>query len=333
VNALARLLTLFALILGTSSAFAVGEQDYYNTVKTQVLPYINAQLHHAKFKSFDGVVINYALLQVPNSKGTIFFSPGRSESIVGNLEVIYDLAQAGYSVAAIDHRGQGYSQRLLKSNASHVVHFIDYVKDFKGFATKAVEAKMPKPYYLFGSSMGAAIGTHFAMINPRFFTKIAFAAPMYQISTNNVFGTLIYGAAKGLYDLGWGNEVPPIPYDFNSPFEKNIVTHSQKRFNFDRWLMNKNPGLQVGAPTTNWILEASRESVALQRQASRLVTPTIILQAGNDSVVNNQAQARVCKAAGNCKLYVVPGSFHCVLSESDQYRNAAIHTALRFFVP
>lgn len=321
-----------ALMLASSAAYAGEDAAYYKRIRSEVLPYVNANLKHARVKAYDGIELNYALLRVENSKGTIFLSPGRSESILSQSELIYDLAKAGYSVAAIDHRGQGFSQRLLKSDAGHVVNFRDYVKDFKTFATSVVQARMPKPYYFLGSSMGAAIGTHFAIVNPTFFKRMAAAAPMYQIS-NGLTSSLIYETAKALTHWGWGDTLAPSqrPYDFDRQFQKNLVTHSMERFKLDVWLTKKNPAIAVGGPTTNWVLEASKESQFLRRHADKLQTPIVVIQAGADSVVGNQAQRQVCMKARDCTMYVVAGALHSIFFEIDVYRSQALNHALEFF--
>ncbi len=313
----------------TQTAFASG---YYAYIRTKVLPFVQANLKHQRVKSFDGVELNYALLQVPNSKGTIFLSPGRSESIVSQSELIYEFAQAGYSVAAIDHRGQGFSQRLLKSDAGHVAHFIDYVKDFKTFATQVVQQRLPKPYFLVGHSMGAAIGTHFAIMNPTFFSRLIVAAPMYQISSRDIVSDAIYGAARALTLLGRGDLLAPSqkPYSFDVQFNGNIVTHSLERFKFDVWLTKKNPTTAVGGPTTNWVLEASKETAWIKANASKIQTPLLIIQAGADSVVSNRIQAQVCSVARDCILFIVPDAFHSIFAESDLYRKPAVDRALEF---
>lgn len=337
----ALLLASAGLSLAATSSFATEAQadsstyfaDYYTDMRTKVLPFVTANLKHSRVRSFDGIEINYALLRTENSKGTIFVAPGRSESVVGQTELIFNLAQRGYSVAVIDHRGQGFSQRLIKTDAGHVGKFTDYVKDFKVFADKVSEAQMPKPYFFLGSSMGAAIGSHFAIVNPKFFKAIVTVAPMYEISSNSVYGMAIYGAALGLFEIGWGDRFAPStkPFDPHSPFASSITTHSRERYNFDMWMIRKNPQTAVGGPTTNWVLEASRETRFLQANARNLATPLLIVQAGADSVVNNVAQQRVCGAAKDCTLFILSGSYHCVLSEIDQYRTVAIDRALEFF--
>ncbi|RYZ74249.1 MAG: alpha/beta fold hydrolase [Proteobacteria bacterium] len=226
-----------------------------------------------------------------------------------------------------------FSQRLIAGDAGHVGQFTDYVKDFKVFAMKAVEAKMPKPFFFIGSSMGAAIGTHFAIVNPNFFKALVVVAPMYEISSNSVYGMAIYAAAKGLFDIGWGDRFAPSrkPFDPNFPFTANITTHSQERFSLDMWLIKKNPQIAVGGPTTNWVLEASRETKFLRQNSSKILTPLLIVQAGADSVVNNVAQARVCSAAKTCTLFILDGAYHSVLIEVDRYRTAAIDRALEMY--
>ena len=64
--------------------------------------------------------------------GAIVISNGRTESMAGYPELIWDLHQQGYSVYILDHRGQGFSTRLLPDpQKSYVEKFEDYVDDLR----------------------------------------------------------------------------------------------------------------------------------------------------------------------------------------------------------
>ncbi|MGL5047826.1 MAG: serine aminopeptidase domain-containing protein, partial [Shewanella sp.] len=63
----------------------------------------------------DGVMLAYMMVKHPQAHTAIVLSTGRVESYLKYQELIFDLYQQGYSVYAIDHRGQGGSDRMTSN--------------------------------------------------------------------------------------------------------------------------------------------------------------------------------------------------------------------------
>jgi len=66
------------------------------------------------FSGVDNIRIASMSFQRPGSDKGIVISNGRTESFIKYKEVVYDLWHAGYSVYVFDHRGQGFSGRILQ---------------------------------------------------------------------------------------------------------------------------------------------------------------------------------------------------------------------------
>ncbi|MGO8654096.1 alpha/beta fold hydrolase, partial [Rhizobium ruizarguesonis] len=68
-------------------------------------------------------------------------SSGYGESFFKYREIVYDLWQEGYQVYILDHRGQGFSERLIRPNKAQEldpravkrVHDLGYVENFDDF--------------------------------------------------------------------------------------------------------------------------------------------------------------------------------------------------------
>lgn len=305
-------------------ANAVSETGYADSIKTRVLPYIRQNLKRHDFNSFDGTRIRYATLVAPQSRATVVISQGRTESIIGLSEVIYDLSRMGYSVAVIDHRGQGESQRLVpNSNVGHVNDFADYVGDFKIFVEKHVKVEMPGPYVLMASSMGGAIASLYMIEAPQAFKAAVLGAPMINIDMDPFPLSVVTVIASGLSLFENETAFAPTrgPYNFNQKFAGNTFTHSPNRFYLDVALTRRNPVIATGGPSLGWVRAALRAGFGLSANANRLKTPTLLFQAGLDDIVENSAQAAFCEKAAECHLTVVPGAYHWIFMESDSIRN------------
>ncbi|MEO0498857.1 MAG: alpha/beta fold hydrolase, partial [Pseudomonadota bacterium] len=61
----------------------------------------------------------------------------------------------GYDAFALDWRGQGLSDRLTDDRMlGHVGRYADYQKDVAAFLEAAQDLDPPKPWFLFGHSLG-----------------------------------------------------------------------------------------------------------------------------------------------------------------------------------
>ena len=166
VRALMGLLFLFSL---TGSAQAM-DNPYRLLTSAELPAFFTSTLpafwqQHAQpgeFSGVDGVPIRYVALRNPASHRAILLVNGRLESYIKYQELAFNLFQQGYSVYLYDHRGQGFSGRMLSDpHKGYVQHFADYVTDLKTFHDQVVLADQPNQLYLLSHSMGGAIAAHY----------------------------------------------------------------------------------------------------------------------------------------------------------------------------
>ena len=120
----------------------------------------------------------HALSPSANPRGSIIFSPGRTEFIEKYLETVTDFIERGFNVLVIDPRGQGLSDRLLDDRLkSYVDDFQDYSEDF-GFVIKEFEPLLPKPHIVMGHSMGGHGALVVGLRNPQQYQAISAFAPI-----------------------------------------------------------------------------------------------------------------------------------------------------------
>ena len=338
-------------------------------------------VEHAEFRSIDGLEIRYALFEnrelpilndaqagddplnqptdqfvarlaegheheaEPN-RGWVFIAPGRVESYLKYQEITLELVAAGYSVAMIDHRGQGHSDRLTGHHQQgHVGRFSDYARDFAEWVQLLQPRIGDAPAYILAHSMGGAItalylqtyaGSDEYPFNP--FQKAAFSAPMCGIQTRPFPFWVAKPLTKALASINaifaprkqW---YAPSTGDYVTlPFAENELTHSENRYRWFSQMYVDQPIIKVGGPTNQWVAEAIAAARQVVLHARRIKIPVLVLQGSEDVIVAAEPQQQFTKALANSasKLVPVAGARHEILMESDAIRERAMKQILQF---
>lgn len=294
-----------------------------------------------EFAGVENIAIRYVRFIAPQHNKVILLVPGRIESYVKYPELAYDLFHCGYDVIIIDHRGQGRSGRLLQdSHRGHVAAFEHYVDDLEALWLREI-ADNPKYDQRFGlaHSMGGAILALFLARQPQALDAVALASPMFGIylplpawMANRILDfTEKRPALREGYALGTGKWRA-------RPFGINMLTHSRERYRRNLRFYADDPGLRVGGPTYHWVREGVLAGKNILSKVAAIQTPVLLLQAGEDKIVDNRSQDLFCDAmaaAGHpCaggKPRVIAGARHEILFERDDMRAEALDAIVAFF--
>jgi len=285
------------------------------------------------FQGENNVSIFYMLFPVLKEKGAIVIANGRTEAIIKYKELIYDLNYNGYSVYLLDHRGQGFSGRMVKDvQMGYVEDFNNYVLDLHSFVVSTVKPLKSKHLYLLGHSMGGAIAARYLEMFNDGFDAAVLNSPMLQpnLFTANTSGLIckvmrlekkqaVYAPGQTSYDLEL------------SPFKNNLLTHSKRRFSIMREEMEEHPSAKIGGPSIGWIQQACIGSELAVENADKIEMPLLILRGSEDEIVNPKAEDEFCQKLGSkCIGYEIKGAWHELLIERDTYREEALSVILTF---
>ena len=164
----------------------------------------------------DGVKIR-AGLWPGGSEGTVFVLPGRCEYIEKYGRLALDILAQRMTAVAIDWRGQGLSERLLKNpDIGHVRHFQDYQSDVRALTEWAEAIHLPKPWYMLAHSMGGAIGLR-ALVRTPVFAAASFSAPMWGIFITPRLKHLSYTLPVIAKTVGLGGQRAPTTNTMSAP--------------------------------------------------------------------------------------------------------------------
>lgn len=287
----------------------------------------------------DGVKLRYGRWQTltPPAKGTVILLHGRAEYIEKLYETVTDLRQNGFHVLTFDWRGQGGSDRLLDDpRRGFVEHFDQYVADFDTIMTEVALPDCPGPYYVLAHSTGALVALTAAPYFANRIRRMVLVSPLLQLNALPVSQNLLKWLVGTMHVLGLGDlYVAGGPKaDESQQFAGNPLTADSRRFQRNADFVKKFPELAIGGPTASWLFAAIKamEVVNDPDFYTRITIPTLIVCAGNDEVIDNEAAYRLGRRLRSGTTLTIRGARHEILQERDKIREQLL-AAFYAFVP
>ncbi|MEP9351609.1 alpha/beta hydrolase [Xanthobacter sp. KR7-225] len=286
----------------------------------------------------DGVRLRFARFapQAP-LRGTVALLTGRTEFIEKYFEVVRDLQVRGFAVAVLDWRGQGGSQRPLGNpRKGHVRRFSDYLADLDAFAKQVLLPDCPAPHFALAHSMAGTILLEAVVAGRRWFDRMVLCAPMLGLEVVPAEG-LVRPLVRGLSLLGMGRAFVPGGGSASVteiPFQRNILTSDAARYERTAQIVRAHPDLALGAPTIGWLAAAydAMDHLARPETVLGIRQPLLMIAAGADRLVANDAIERLSARLIAGAHVVVPASRHEILMERDLFR-AQFWAAFDAFIP
>ena len=289
-------------------------------------------------KTRDGVALRFARWPPPpGRKGTVCLFPGRAEFIEKYFETVRDLRARGFAVAALDWRGQGGSERILRNRRKgYVRSFAQYQIDLETFIHEVVLPDCPPPVFALAHSMGATILLRTAHAGHRWCDRMVLLAPMIALpGMHRMAGTRM--TVRMLRSFGLGSLYVPggdASVLQQRPFIGNLITSDPVRYARNVAVLEAEPSLATGWPTVAWTDSAFRVMAELTQPGypGRIRQPLLIIAAGLDAIVSTPAidEFSIRLRAGS--HLIVPGARHELLMEQDRFRSQ-VFAAFDAFVP
>lgn len=257
----------------------------------------------------DGLALR--LVRWSEGGSPVLICTGRNESLEKYHEIAGGFAHRGYSVWGMDWRGQGLSGREIgRAARGHVGSFTSYVDDLR-----VVLRHVGGSPILFAHSMGGHIGLRYAHGDANAFRVMMLSSPMIDIRTRPLPRKAVTWLARTARTVGLSEAYLPGHRTLvarNARFRRNVLTANRERFDWIAALHRNHPELITGGATFGW-LAAATESIDVLGQpgyAEMITTPTLILSAGNDRVVDNRAHRHFAERMPNAQRVTISGARH-----------------------
>ena len=318
------LLGVFPMLL-----HAIGEDSLANDYNSLIAPYIRAYSVLGEVKVADGSILKWQKTSSTDGQKILILLGGHTESYVKYAEFLYDLRDMGLTIYALDQRGQGFSSRMLPDREKDYVDDHEkYVTDLEQFITDVVRPKTDAKVFLLGHSLGGAVAAAYAEKHPSQLSGLILSSPYLGSKA----GPLAMFILRALDFFGMGKEYVPGGGPFSVvPFEKNKETHSWVRHERKMRDYVDSPAIRLGYPTNHWMTQLENMGKQIRKNAKKIASPILVLQAEKDEIADSAAQNEFCTNSQNCEKLILPGAFHEVLIETDEIRNIAL-SKIRSFI-
>jgi lysophospholipase len=284
-----------------------------------------------RFPGVHGVDVVYRLFSRPRPKAHVVIIQGYCESMTRYRELAHDLFAQGYAVHLYDHRGQGFSGRLIPDRRLvHCDNFAHLVADLKTFVVDHVPRAPEEKLFALAHSMGGAVTAWLLAEEGQPFDAAVLSAPMMALDTAPFPDWLARRLLRSISAVGLAQKAMVAP---RSP-DRWEMTDTSSVARYEHYRQNVlaggryQDGMSFGFVAN--ALGAARH-VTGRRQARRVTVPVLLAQGGRDSWVAALGHRRFARHAPRCQLWHVPEAQHSMYMERDVIRERFLRRVFSFY--
>lgn len=256
---------------------------------------------------------------------------GRAENMLKWSELAYDFYHQGYDVLLFDHRGQGYSARLLKdAEKGHLDEFRFYVDDMAKVIKKTTALFEYHTQHLLAHSLGSLIAAYYLANCDHHIEKAVLSSPFFGVPLKHPIRDELIVAVMNLlgqgtrYVFGKGAYKP-------AQLDNNELSFCKTRMKWMNRINRKYAELHLGGPTFRWVHLCLNAIKRLPSVLPRIEIPVLILQSEKEKIVDNKTLEKLTALFANAHCELVQNAKHEILFERDGLRENVIKSITQFF--
>jgi len=264
-----------------------------------------SNLQFREFTASDGYPIGFRHGKANSSRGILLATHGIQSHSGWYQYSSRRLAEAGFDIYFADRRGSGVNGRQ-RGHASHGLRLINDVRALRQLAL--TEHPPETPVILMGLSWGARTAVAAACLFPDEFQRLVLLypglIPRFQFST---LQKLKLNLARRLEIL---RKCVPIPLD-----DPALFTNAP---DWQQFIADDPLALHA---VTSSLLNAGRDlDDIIRRQFAKLKLPTLLMLAGNDLIIDNEATLKLVAKLRHSQLTIRhwPGARHTLEFEPNR---------------
>ncbi len=255
---------------------------------------------------------------------------GRAENILKWSEVAYDFYLRGYDVLIFDHRGQGYSQRLLADREKgYIDEFHFYADDMAALIEHVGGLYAYHSQHVIAHSLGALIAAYYLANYDHRIKSAVFSSPFFGLPTRHPLRDeliinlmMLFGQGKR-YVFG---KTPYKPANLNN----NELSFCKTRMKWMNRINRNYPELNLGGPTFRWVHLCLTAIKGLPKILPRIEIPVLVFQAGKEKIVRNEKLQELTALLPHHRLITMDNAKHEILFERDPLRAQALEQIFQF---
>ncbi|MBQ9391662.1 MAG: alpha/beta hydrolase [Lachnospiraceae bacterium] len=305
------------------ASLMIKEDDFRGVVESTIEPWVEKEFVKGHFTSFDNTKLAYYYIVNPKEKASVVMCHGYCEFFPKYYELAYIFYNMGYSVFFVEHRGYGFSERAVPElDYVYVRDYDDYVEDFHEYMKQIVtKESKSKQYVLFAHSMGGCISTLFMEKYLNYFKCAILSSPMHEMKLGKFkpWQVELISGICGVFGQDKKLASGQKRFDGVNVWEKSSsMSKARYDYQFDKRLSV--PEYTTYGGTFAWAKASVRASKKCLRNAAVIETPILLLEAGNDRLVDNEGHRKFVDMTHNTTYKIFPESKHELFNATQDIR-------------
>ena len=261
-----------------------------------------------KLKTGDGVDLFWQSWQPAEAIGVIVLIHGLADHGGRYLGTGQYLASHGWVVYACDLRGHGLSSDGHQAGRVHVDTYSDYAQDVSATIALAKQGYPDLPLVILGHSMGGLVSLTYALNHPYELDALVLSSPALGAHPDTQLPSILDLLLRFLVHIR-----PRLL--FSSDLDSNAICRDPEVVQ-----AYINDPLVSDKVSARWYVEITRAIRDIQGRASELGIPTLLMQSGDDHLIDPQAAQRWSRHAPPdlLKLVIWDGLYHEMFNEPEK---------------